>query len=85
VPDSANYPAPPEDVDTRLLDRAVRAELRSLSKPNAEAVARHLIAAGQLLDTDPDRALAHARAARVRARRVAAVREAVGVAAYRAG
>lgn len=85
VPDSANYPAPPEDVDIRLLDRAVRAELRSLSKPNAEAVARHLIAAGQLLDTDPDRALTHARAARVRARRVAAVREAVGVAAYRAG
>jgi tetratricopeptide (TPR) repeat protein len=79
------YPPVPEDADISLLDRDVRAELRSLSKPNAEAVARHLVAAGQLLDTDPGRALGHARAARARAGRVAAVREAVGVAAYHAG
>jgi tetratricopeptide (TPR) repeat protein len=63
----------------------VRAELRSLSKPNAEAVGRHLVAAGQAIDVDPQRALAHARAARARAARVGAVREAVGVAAYHAG
>ncbi|HEY8301240.1 MAG TPA: hypothetical protein VIG48_05025 [Jatrophihabitans sp.] len=67
-----------------MLDRQVRAELRSLSKPNAEAVAGHLIAAGLALDTDPARALAHARAARGRASRLAVVREAVGVAAYHA-
>ena len=67
-----------------MLDRAARAELRSLSKPNAEEVAAHLIAAGLALDSDPQRALAHARAARARASRVAAVREAVGVAAYHA-
>jgi tetratricopeptide (TPR) repeat protein len=67
------------------LDREVRAELRSLSKPTAEAVAKHLVAAGQALDTDPARALAHARAARSRAGRIAAVREAVGIAAYHAG
>jgi tetratricopeptide (TPR) repeat protein len=68
-----------------LLDKGVRAELRSLSKQTAEDVGRHLVAAGQLLDSDPDRALAHARAARARAARVAAVREAVGIAAYHAG
>jgi tetratricopeptide (TPR) repeat protein len=48
-------------------------------------VAGHLAAAGSLLDEDPEAALAHARAARDRASRVAAVREAVGVAAYYAG
>lgn len=68
-----------------MLDRSARAELRSLSKPAADLVAGHLIAAGLALDSDPQRALAHARAARRRASRVAAVREAVGVAAYRAG
>jgi tetratricopeptide (TPR) repeat protein len=65
-----------------LLDRPVRAELRSLTKPNAEAVAGHLIMAGQLVDTDPKKALEHARAARGRASRLAATREAVGIAAY---
>lgn len=68
-----------------LLDRSVRAELRSLSKLNADAVGRYLVAAGQLIDADPPRALALARAARARAARVAAVREAVGIAAYHAG
>jgi hypothetical protein len=48
-------------------------------------VAGHLVAAGTLVDEDPEQALAHARAARDRASRVAAVREAVGVAAYHAG
>ena len=42
------------------------------------------MAAGQLLDTDPGLALRHARAARGRAARIGAVREAVGVAAYHA-
>ena len=68
-----------------MLDRQVRAELRSLSKPNAEVVAAHLIAAGLALDSDPAKALAHARAARGRASRLAVVREAVGVAAYHVG
>jgi tetratricopeptide (TPR) repeat protein len=75
----------PEDADPGLLDRSVRAELRSLSKPNAEAVAKYLVAAGLCVETDPARALELARAARSRAARVAAVREAVGVAAYHAG
>jgi tetratricopeptide (TPR) repeat protein len=67
-----------------MLDRSVRAELRTLSKPNAEIVAGHLVAAGLAVDTDPRRALEHARAARRRASRVGAVREAAGVAAYHA-
>lgn len=74
----------PDGLDASMLDRQVRAELRSLSKPNAEAVAAHLVAAGLAVDSDPQRALAHARAARGRASRLAAVREAVGVAAYHA-
>ena len=78
-------PALPTHIDVTQLDRSVRAELRTLSKPNAEAVAGHLVAAGLCLDDDPRRALAHARAARSRASRVGAVREAVGIAAYHAG
>ena len=63
----------------------MRAELRSLSKLAAEFVGAHLVAAGQLIDDDPKRALEHARAARGRGARVAAVREAAGLAAYHAG
>ena len=63
----------------------VRGALRGLDPRNAERVAAHLVAAGNLVDEDPEAALAHARAARDRASRVAAVREAVGVAAYHAG
>ncbi|MGY1691316.1 tetratricopeptide repeat protein [Geodermatophilus sp. SYSU D01105] len=48
-------------------------------------MAAHLVAAGTLVDDDPAEALAHARAARDRASRLAVVREAVGVAAYHAG
>jgi tetratricopeptide (TPR) repeat protein len=48
-------------------------------------VARHLIAAGELLEDDPEAALEHAKAARGRSGRIAAVREAVGIAAYHCG
>jgi tetratricopeptide (TPR) repeat protein len=58
--------------------------LRGLDPRNAEQVGRHLVAAGGLVDDDPELALAHARAARDRASRLAPVREAVGVAAYHA-
>jgi tetratricopeptide (TPR) repeat protein len=66
------------------LDPAVRTALRGLESRNAETVGRHLVAAGGLLQEDPELALEHARAARDRASRIAAVREAVGVAAYHA-
>ena len=75
----------PEWADPRELDPAVRSALRGLDPRNAERVAGHLVAAGTLVDEDPEAALAHARAARDRASRVTAVREAVGVAAYHAG
>jgi tetratricopeptide (TPR) repeat protein len=74
----------PEWADVRELDPAVRTALRGLESRNAETVGRHLVAAGGLLQEDPELALEHARAARDRASRIAAVREAVGVAAYHA-
>lgn len=61
-------------------------ELRTLSKENAEGVARHLVAVGvALAEDDVDRALAHAQTASRRAGRVASVREALGVVHYRRG
>ena len=56
-----------------------------MQKDVAETVARHLVAAGTLVDEDPEAALAHARYARRRASRIAVVREAAGIAAYHAG
>ncbi|HEY1734646.1 MAG TPA: hypothetical protein VGG23_09375 [Acidimicrobiales bacterium] len=67
------------------LDPEVRRDLRGLRKEIAEIVAKHLVAAGSLLEDDPAEALAHARYARSRAARIAVVREAAGLAAYHAG
>ncbi len=78
-------PEIPEWADPRDLDRSVRAALRGLDPRNAQRVAGHLVVAGTLVDDQPEEALAHARAARDRASRIAVVREAVGVAAYHAG
>ncbi|MGC0273435.1 hypothetical protein ACO0LV_10630 [Pseudactinotalea sp. Z1739] len=80
-------PDPPIDPDVEAtdLDRAARARLRTLSKDNAEGVAKHLVMAGALLDTDPQQAYAHAQAALRRAGRVDVVREAVALTAYALG
>ncbi|MGV9546196.1 caspase, EACC1-associated type [Nocardia beijingensis] len=75
----------PNDVQASDLDSAVRRDLLSLDKGNAETVARHLVMAVRLVDDDPGLALAHARAARQRAGRIAVVRETAGVVAYHAG
>lgn len=75
----------PDDVVASDLDRAARARLRTLSRENADGVARHLVMAGRLLDTDPELAYEHAQAAVRRAGRVDVVREAAGIAAYRTG
>jgi hypothetical protein len=80
-----NEPVLPDGVTGDELDPSVRAQLRGLEKDNAAMVAAHLVAAGELLDDDPQAALEHARAARNRAPRVAATREALGIAAYHAG
>ena len=81
----AEGPPIPPGVDARQLAPEIRRELSTLDRATADAVARHLVAAGQLLDEDPEAALAHARAARARASRIAAIREAVGIAAYHCG
>lgn len=66
------------------MDKQARRELLTLSKDNAEGVARHLVATGEALqEGDLDRALAHAEHASRRAGRVAMVREALGFVYYR--
>jgi tetratricopeptide (TPR) repeat protein len=63
----------------------VLAQLKSLPEKLAARVARHLVAAAQLMDSDPETAYRHTLAARARASRVSVVREASGEAAYAAG
>jgi len=77
-------PPIPDDITGMELDPGVRRELGSLSKEVAERVARHLVAAGRLIDDDPEAALEHAMAARVDGYRLGVVREACGLAAYAA-
>ena len=81
----ANEPDLPEDINVRDLDSSVRQDLRSLSKDNADAVAKHMIMAATWMADDPQLALRHARAAKNRAGRVSVVRETNGIAAYHAG
>lgn len=78
-------PAIPEAITGKELDRSVLAQLRSLPEKLGQRVARHLVAAGELLESDPKTAYQHTLAARARASRLAVVREAVGEAAYAAG
>ncbi|MFC5232826.1 hypothetical protein [Pseudonocardia zijingensis] len=63
----------------------MRRDLRGLQRDTADTVAKHLVAAGRLVDEEPERALEHARFARARASRIAVVREAAGIVAYHAG
>jgi len=87
-PDAAGVPGRPlipATVEAKQLAPDVRAELFTLDKSTADTVARHLVAAGELLDADPEAALSHAQAARARSGRIAAIREAVGIAAYHCG
>jgi tetratricopeptide (TPR) repeat protein len=85
--EQARYDGPPldESITGSELDRSVRQQLRGLPEKLAARVARHLVAAGQLIDDDPRTAYEHTLAARARAGRVAVVREACGEAAYAAG
>jgi tetratricopeptide (TPR) repeat protein len=76
-------PAVPDTVSADQLDPQVRAELRTLPGDLADAVARRLVAAE--LAEDPEQAYQFTLAARRLAARVGVVREACGIAAYRAG
>lgn len=78
-------PQVPEHIEFSDLDPDARKQLRSLPKDLAERVGKHLVAAGELLHDDPEQALEHARYAKSLASRIAVVREAAGIAAYRAG
>ena len=71
---------PPQD-----LNGAARNELKTLSKENAEQVARHLAMAARLIDDDPALAHQHALAASRSAGRIAIVRETVAITAYALG
>lgn len=75
----------PEEAQADLLEPAVRDAVAGLGGPLAHFVGRHLAAAGLFLDRDPERALAHAKAAKSKAPRLAQAREILGISAYAAG
>ncbi len=85
--DQERYDGPPlpEEITGRELDRSVSAQLKGLPDKLALRVARHLAAAGLMIDSDPETAYQHTLAARARASRLAVVREATGEAAYASG
>lgn len=77
-------PPLPDHITADQADRAVHRELRTLTKENAEGVARHLLVVAEALAAeDLDLALAHAQNAARRAGRVAVVRESLGFVHYR--
>jgi hypothetical protein len=75
-------PEVPEDVSPKELDRVALNELKTLSKENAEGVARHLVMAARLIETDPALAHQHAISAARRAGRIGVVRETLAITAY---
>ncbi len=78
-------PEIPEDVLPNQLDRVARAQLKTLSKENADEVARHLVMAARLIVEDPALAHEHAVSAGRRAGRIAVVRETLAITAYSLG
>ncbi|TCK64658.1 hypothetical protein [Curtobacterium sp. PhB136] len=72
-------------MQARDLHPQARAELKTLSKDNADWVAKHLVTAALLVDEDPELANQHALSAARRAGRVAVVRETAAITAYRLG
>ncbi|NUU06813.1 hypothetical protein HNO83_10705 [Leifsonia sp. C5G2] len=75
----------PDDVQARDLPGEARVELKTLSKDNSDWVAKHLVMAGRLIETDPVAAHNHALSAARRAGRVAVVRETLAITAYATG
>ncbi|MET0297536.1 MAG: hypothetical protein ABW024_09045 [Microbacterium sp.] len=74
-----------DDVTPQELNGAARNELKTLSKENAEGVARHLAMAARLIDDDPALAHQHALSASRRAGRIGIVRETLAITAYATG
>ncbi len=78
-------PAIPEEITPKDLHPSARNELKTLSKENADEVARHLAMAARLIDEQPTLAHEHALAASRRAGRIAIVRETLAITAYAIG
>src|SRR5699024_4495195 len=55
-----NEPSLPENLQLDQLDFGARAQLKGLSKENADIVASHLIMASHYIDDDPKKAHEHA-------------------------
>ena len=62
VSPNGNEPTIPAGVSADELDRDALRALTTLSGPNRDIVARHLVMAGQLIDLDPEAAYQHAQA-----------------------
>ena len=82
---SHDDPIIPDEVTAKDLHPSARNELKTLSKENADQVARHLAMAAQLIDEDPELAHQHALSASRRAGRIAVVRETLAITAYATG
>ena len=78
-------PRLPEEVTYAQLDPETKRDLNSLPKSLAEMLGKHVVAAGLLMDEDPERAYTHAAYARRKASRVPGIREVSGLAAYTLG
>ncbi|CAN5385389.1 hypothetical protein BH09ACT6_BH09ACT6_27830 [soil metagenome] len=74
-----------DDVSVKELDRVAYNELKTLSKENAEGVAKHLVMVARLIESDPELAHKHAVSASRRAGRIAMVRETLAITAYAIG
>ncbi|MET0784501.1 MAG: primosomal protein [Leifsonia flava] len=75
----------PDGVEPDELDRVARNELKTLTKENAEWVAKHLVMAVRLIEDDPELAHQHVISASRRAGRIAVVRETLAITAYAVG
>lgn len=73
------------DFDEKALPASVKAELRGVPSDVAHIIEAHLVAAAELVETDPALANKHAQAARRRAARLPVLREAAADTAYAAG
>ena len=78
-------PIIPDEVLPTDLNAAARNQLKTLSKENADEVARHLAMAAEVIDADPELAHRHAIAATRRAGRIGVVRETAAITAYAIG
>lgn len=85
VAPNGDEPTIPAGVSAEELDAGALRALSTLTGPNKDIVARHLVMAGQLIDLDPEEAYKHAAAASSRAGRVDVVREAAALTAYASG